>query len=57
MEYLCRLITPPAGIVLDPFAGSGSTGVAAKNLGFGFVGIEMSAEYAEIARKRLEASA
>lgn len=57
MEYLCRLITPPGGIVLDPFCGSGSTGVAAKSLGFDFVGIELNAEYAEIASKRLEASA
>lgn len=55
MEYLIKLITPPQGIVLDPFAGSGSTGVAAKRLGFGFVGIEKEAEYFEIAEKRIEA--
>lgn len=54
MEYLIRLITPPAGIVLDPFAGSGSTLIAAKKLGFVFVGIELDEHYAEIARKRLE---
>lgn len=54
MEYLIKLITPPSGTVLDPFAGSGSTGVAAFRLGFKFIGIEMSEEYAEIARKRLE---
>lgn len=54
MEYLIRLITPPAGIVLDPFCGSGSTGVAATRLGFGFVGIEMEKEYCDIAEKRLE---
>ena len=53
MEYLCRLITPPSGIVLDPFCGSGSTGVAAKNLGFGFVGIEREEEYVQIAERRL----
>lgn len=54
MEYLIRLITPPGGVVLDPFAGSGSTLVAAKNLGFKFIGIEMNAEYVEIAKKRVE---
>jgi len=53
MEYLCRLITPPSGIILDPFAGSGSTLVAAKGLGFGYVGIEMNEEYVEIARRRI----
>ncbi len=55
MEYLIKLITPPGGIVLDPFTGSGSTGVAALSLGFEFIGIEMTPEYAEIAEKRLEA--
>jgi site-specific DNA-methyltransferase (adenine-specific) len=53
MRYLCRLITPPGGVVLDPFAGSGSTGVAAKAEGFGFIGIEREAEYVRIAQKRL----
>lgn len=53
MEYLIRLITPPGGTVLDPFMGSGSTGKAAALQGFGFVGIEQSEEYFEIARKRL----
>lgn len=53
MEYLIRLITPKGGVVLDPFMGSGSTGLAAKNLGFGFVGIEKEAEYFEIARERI----
>lgn len=53
MEYLCKLITPPNGSVLDPFMGSGSTGIAAKNLGFKFVGIEMNDEYFEIAKKRI----
>lgn len=56
MEYLIKLITPPGGIVLDPFAGSGSTGVAAMRLGFGFIGIEMNEEYVTIATKRLEAA-
>lgn len=55
MRYLCRLITPPGGIVLDPFAGSGSTGKAAALEGFGFIGIEREAEYVEIARARIEA--
>lgn len=53
MAYLCRLITPPKGLVLDPFMGSGSTGVAARDEGFDFIGIEREAEYVEIARKRL----
>lgn len=53
MSYLCRLITPPNGIVLDPFMGSGSTGVAAKQEGFEFIGIELDAEYLKIAEKRI----
>lgn len=53
MEYLVRLVTPPGGTVLDPFMGSGTTGIAAKNLGFGFVGIERSEEYFEIAKRRI----
>ena len=57
MRYLCRLITPPGGVVLDPFAGSGSTGKAAKAEGFGFIGIEKQAEYAEIARQRIGGAA
>lgn len=55
MEYLIRLITPSGGIVLDPFMGSGSTGVAAKLLGYQFIGIEMNAQYCEIAKRRIEA--
>jgi site-specific DNA-methyltransferase (adenine-specific) len=54
MRYLCRLITPPNGIVLDPFMGSGSTGKAAILEGFDFIGIEQSAEYLEIAQARIE---
>jgi DNA modification methylase len=53
MRYLCRLVTPPAGIVLDPFMGSGSTGKAAMLEGFDFIGIEQSAEYVEIAKARI----
>jgi DNA modification methylase len=54
MRYLCRLVTPPSGIVLDPFTGSGSTGKAAILEGFQFIGIEREAEYVEIARARIE---
>jgi site-specific DNA-methyltransferase (adenine-specific) len=57
MRYLCRLITPPGGIVLDPFTGSGSTGKAAMAEGFRFIGIEREAEYFEIARARISAEA
>jgi hypothetical protein len=57
MRYLCRLVTPPGGLVLDPFAGSGSTGKAAVMEGFRFVGIEREAEYVEIARARIDAVA
>jgi len=53
MKYLCRLITPPQGIVLDPFAGSGSTLIAAKQEGFNYIGFELEPEYIEIARARL----
>jgi site-specific DNA-methyltransferase (adenine-specific) len=53
MEYLIKLVTPPGGTVLDPFCGSGSTGVAAFKNGFRFIGIEMSREYAEIAERRI----
>lgn len=53
MGYLCKLITPPGGTVLDPFMGSGSTGIAAKENGFEFIGIEREMEYFEIARARI----
>ena len=53
MEYLVKLVTPPGGKVLDPFMGSGTTGIACKNLGFEFVGIEQNEEYFAIAEKRL----
>lgn len=53
MRYLCRLITPPGGVVLDPFMGSGSTGVAALREGFSFIGIEREKEYFDIAEKRV----
>jgi site-specific DNA-methyltransferase (adenine-specific) len=53
MRWLVRLITPPGGLVLDPFTGSGSTGCAAVAEGFRFTGCELSDEYAEIARARI----
>lgn len=53
MRYLCKLVTPPNGTVLDPFMGSGSTGLAAKSEGFGFIGIEREQEYFEIAKARI----
>lgn len=56
MRYLCRLITPPGGVVLDPWMGSGSTGKAAKLEGFEFIGMEMDAGYFEIAKARIEAT-
>lgn len=61
MAYLCRLVTPPHGVVLDPFMGSGSTGVAAMREGFNFIGIERDEDengkplgYMDIARARIE---
>lgn len=53
MRYLCRLVTPPGGVVLDPFTGSGSTGKAAVLEGFRFIGCELSAEYVDIAERRI----
>jgi DNA modification methylase len=54
MRYLCRLVTPKGGIVLDPFMGSGSTGKAAMLEGFNFIGVDLSAEYIDIARARID---
>ena len=54
MAYLCRLVTTPNGIVLDPFMGSGSTGIAAQLEGFRFVGMEMDNDYFKIAEARIE---
>jgi site-specific DNA-methyltransferase (adenine-specific) len=56
MRYLCRLVTPPQGIVLDPFMGSGSTGKAAVLEGFQFIGIEREDDYLEIATSRIAAA-
>ena len=57
MKYLCRLVTPKDGTVLDPFMGSGSTGMAAKDEGFDFIGIEQEKEYFEIADSRINITA
>lgn len=56
MRYLCRLVTPPGGLVLDPFTGSGSTGRGAILEGFRFLGIERDPEYVKIAEARICAS-
>jgi site-specific DNA-methyltransferase (adenine-specific) len=53
MRWLCRLVTPPGGVVLDPFMGSGTTGVAAVREGFSFIGIEREADYLTLARARI----
>jgi site-specific DNA-methyltransferase (adenine-specific) len=57
MRYLCRLVTPPGGVVLDPFMGSGSTLKAAELEGFDAIGIELDPAYIEIARRRIAADA
>lgn len=56
MRYLCRLVTPPGGVVLDPFMGSGSTGKAAMREGFRFIGIERDPDYMKIAEARISAA-
>jgi DNA modification methylase len=53
MRYLVRLVTPPGGLVLDPYTGSGTTGIAAVLEGFSFLGCELSDEYCTIARARI----
>jgi DNA modification methylase len=57
MRYLCRLVTPAGGIVLDPFMGSGSTGKAALLEGFDFIGIEREPQYHAIAEQRIRRAA
>ncbi len=57
MRYICRLVTPPSGVVLDPFMGSGSTGKATALEGFRFIGIELDPGYFEIAKRRIESAA
>ena len=54
MQYLVRLVTPPNGIVLDPFSGSGTTGIACKLEGINFVGIDITEEYCKIAESRIK---
>lgn len=56
MRWLCRLITPPGGVVLDPFMGSGSTALACAREGFDFIGIERDPSYFEIAQRRIVAT-
>ena len=56
MRYLCRLVTPAGGVVLDPFMGSGSTGRAALLEGFRFIGIEREAQYMAIAQARIDSA-
>ena len=56
MEWLVSLIVPPGGVVLDPFAGSGTTLQAALNKGFTPIGIEQDADYIKLIEKRLEAT-
>ena len=55
MKYLIKLVTPPHSVVLDPFCGSGSTGMAAVELGHDFIGCELDSSYVEIAKTRIEA--
>ena len=55
MQYLGRLVTPKSGTVLDPFMGSGSTGLACQVEGFDFIGIEKEREYFDIAKARTDA--
>lgn len=57
MRWLIRLITPPGGLVLDPFTGSGTTGVASVQEGFRFLGVEENADYMRIAQQRIQAAA
>jgi DNA modification methylase len=55
MKYLIKLVTPKGGTVLDPFCGSGSTGMAAVELGHTFIGCELDENYVAIAKRRIEA--
>ena len=55
MKYLVKLVTPKGGRVLDPFNGSGSTGMACVELGYDYTGVELDKDYVEIANKRISA--
>lgn len=55
MQYLVRLVTPKGGTVLDPFNGSGTTGIACKLEGFDYIGIELDPEYVKISEARIKA--
>lgn len=54
IEYLIKLVTPPQGIVLDPFIGSGTTAIACLNQNFKYIGFELEPTYCEIANKRIQ---
>jgi len=54
IEYLCKLITPPSGVCLDPFLGSGTTAIACEKLGYNWIGIEINEEYCNISKHRIE---
>jgi len=54
MSWLVRLVTPPGGLVVDPFAGSGTTGIAAASQGFRFIGCELDERFVRIARARID---
>jgi len=54
MEYLIKMVTPKGGIVLDPFMGSGTTGIACRKLNYGFIGIELEPDYITIAKARID---
>ena len=54
MEYLIKMVTPKGGIVLDPFMGSGTTGIACRKLNYGFIGIELEPDYIKIAKARID---
>ena len=54
MEYLVTMVTKKGGVVLDPFNGSGSTGVACVKNGFDYIGIDLSEEYLQISEKRIQ---
>jgi site-specific DNA-methyltransferase (adenine-specific) len=55
MRWLVRLVCPPGAVVIDPFMGSGTTGVACRLEGFGFIGIDRDEDYVRIAQGRIDA--